>query len=174
MANSQYLGHKQMDLCVPGQSIVMEPVVDQLHHSASQICCIPAANSERCTAPRCQDAPPMHSVAHSDPAFQYRKCVQHMCMWCKLLTYLFNMQSTHRMENTKQHTVTQSVSLTQQKKHYSQTTMLSDVSNNLHAIADCTMKSKLKSMPWHNAWQSQSQTSSYSNMHGHTEACSSR
>ena len=67
-----------MDLYVPGQLIVMEPVVDRLHHPVSQICCIPAPSSERCTAPPCQDAPPMHSVAHLDPAFHVTVCSIYM------------------------------------------------------------------------------------------------
>ncbi len=109
MTNSQSLGQQQMQLYVPGQLTVMEPVVYQLRHSASQICCIPAPSSERCTAPPCQDEPPMHSVAHLDPAFQPCKCVLYICMWCKLLTYMLNMQSTHRMRLTQQHTIAQCV-----------------------------------------------------------------
>lgn len=35
----------------------------------------------------------MHSVAHLDPAIQAFKCVLHKAMWCKLVTYMPDMQA---------------------------------------------------------------------------------
>jgi hypothetical protein len=88
----------------------------------------------------------MHSKEHLDPAFQSRKCVLHIRMWCILFTYTFDMQSTHRMRMTTQHTVAQSVI-----QHLNNGVPLAEdhaeVKVAFHAIAECMVKSMLTFMP---------------------------